>query len=288
MKMNRKKIIIVLFVILALLFLIIEAFYLTRTPIYIVSDTLYYNTTIKFQKNKLKFDALLKNKKLVFVVDEKNNGKWASYDYKEKSTMILSPYISMMMEYDDDINFNNNIIISIDNKLEKADININIDYLSGYEKLGIALKDKGKSVYLLSSKVWPTSISKAVAFEKSFTNVGLTKIELEGNELEQSAYDIIDRIRNTENVEIVSTGSTLVSYLSKDNNSFLYNLEALQSSCVDANSIHYIIYEDLSPLLKNNLTKNDKKVLKTNLKDYQEGLINFFLHLLRDLESSLF
>ncbi len=260
--------------------LAIFSFYNTRKPIYIVSDSIYFDTVIAYQKNKLKYEALINNKKIIFVVDQDFNGEWRNFDYEKDSTIIISPYISMLMDYDKDIIFDNKLI-SIDYELERANLNVSVDYLSGYEKLAQLLKDERKNVYLISSKAWPTSVSKALIFENIFSNEGLTKIVLEGNELQQKAIDIVEKINLEKNVEVVSTGDDLVAYFSNKENNIIYNLEAYQSNIVDINSLHYVIYEDLTQLI--NLENNNKKtILPTKLKDHQAGFVNFFLHLMRD------
>lgn len=283
---KTKKIIIGLFVIIFLMISVILFYYNTRSPIYIISDAIYYDTTISYQKNKLKFKALLNNQQIIFIVDEGASGDWRHYDYVENSTIIISPYISMLMDYDRDINFNNKLI-SIDYELDRADINVGVDYLSGYEELASTLKDEKKNVYLISSKSWPTSVSKALLFSNTFTNEGLTKIELKGSELEQRAYDIVDKINLEENVEVVSTGNDLIPYFSNIENNIIYNFEAYQSFSVDTNSLHYVIYEDLTKLISFDESA-EKVVLDTKLKDHQAGLVNFFLHFLRDFQQKLF
>lgn len=275
-------------VIITTVFLIIEGIYITRKPIYFVSDSFYYESIIKNQKYKLKYKSLINNSKIVYIIDSNNDGSWINYDYKKNSIIVLSPYISMLMEYENDISFDNNFLVSIDNELKKANLNVKVDYISGFEKLADKLKNKGKNIYLISSKDWPTSISKANAFESRFSNSGLTKIELKGNELEQSAYDIIDKINKEESVEIVSTGNTLMSYFINVENNIVYNLEAYQSVGFDKNLLHYVIYEDLSLLFEKDIINKEDIVLSTKLKDHQEGLINFFLHFLRDLQSIIF
>jgi len=283
---KNKKIIISLISLILLLILAVISFYNTRKPIYIISDSIYYDTTISYQKNKLRYEALLNNKKIIFIVDREANGEWRNIDYEKDSTIIISPFISMLMDYDKDINFDNNLI-SIDYELERADLNVAVDLLSGYEDLANILKDEKRNVYLISSKDWPNSVTKALIFEDVFSNEGLTKIELTGNELEQKANDIVEKINLEKNVEVVSTGNSLISSFSNVENNILYNLEAYQSKIVDINSLHYVIYEDLTKLMS--IKDVDKKiVLSTKLKDHQAGIVNFFLHLLRDFQQILF
>ncbi|MGD1821569.1 MAG: hypothetical protein ACPKM0_02265 [Pleomorphochaeta sp.] len=286
MKKKGKTVFIVFIGIITLLFLLVEAVYLTRKPIYFICDSIYYDKTINYQKTKLKYNFLINNHRIIFVVDEFNDGQWIDKDYEKDSIIIVSPYISMLMEYDKDILFEDNYLVSIDNNLERANLNIAVDYLTGFEKLALALKKENKNIYLISSKAWPTSVSKASAFSTIYSDEGLTKIELEGNELEQKAYEIVNKINKEENVEVVSTGNTLISYFNRVENNIVYNFEAYQSNCVETNDLHYVIYEDLIPLV--NLENSENIVLSTDLKNHQEGVINFFLHLLRDLQSLLF
>jgi hypothetical protein len=163
MKLRKKQLFIVPLVIITLLYLMLELFYITRSPIYFVSDSIYYQTTIRYQKSKLKYNALLNNRRVKYVVDEFNNGEWVDYDYKENATIILSPYISMLMSFDDNIKFDNNTLIQIDDSVK-------IDYLSGYEKLARALDKENKTVFLIYSLNWPSSSTKANVFEKAFNN----------------------------------------------------------------------------------------------------------------------
>ncbi len=279
MKLRKKQLFIVPLVIITLLYLMLELFYITRSPIYFVSDSIYYQTTIRYQKSKLKYNALLNNRRVKYVVDELNNGEWVNYDYKENATIILSPYISMLMSFDDNIKFENNTLISIDDSVK-------VDYLSGYEKLAKALDTENKTVFLIYSLNWPSSSTKANVFEKAFNNDNLNIIELKGNELEQRAFDIVDKLNNMENVEVVSTGSSLISYFNKVDNNIIYNFEAYQALSVPLNSLHYILYEDLTPLVKSDV-KSDL-VLDTKLKDNRVGLVNFFLHLYRSLLPKFF
>ncbi len=279
MKLRKKQLFIVPLVIITLLYLMLELFYITRSPIYFVSDSIYYQTTIRYQKSKLKYNALLNNRRVKYVVDELNNGEWVNYDYKENATIILSPYISMLMSFDDNIKFENNTLISIDDFVK-------VDYLSGYEKLAKALDTENKTVFLIYSLNWPSSSTKANVFEKAFNNDNLNIIELKGNELEQRAFDIVDKLNNMENVEVVSTGSSLISYFNKVDNNIIYNFEAYQALSVPLNSLHYILYEDLTPLVKSDV-KSDL-VLDTKLKDNRVGLVNFFLHLYRSLLPKFF
>ncbi len=279
MKLRKKKLFIVPLVIITLLYLMLELFYITRSPIYFVSDSIYYQTTIRYQKSKLKYNALLNNRRVKYVVDEFNNGEWVDYDYKENATIILSPYISMLMSFDDNIKFENNTLIKIDDSVK-------IDYLSGYEKLAKALEKENKTVFLIYSLNWPSSSTKANVFEKAFNNDNLNIIELKGNELEQRAFDIVDKLNKMENVEVVSTGSSLISYFNKVDNNIIYNFEAYQALSVPLNSVHYIIYEDLTPLVKSDIKPD--LVLETKLQDNQVGLVNFFLHLYRSLLPKFF
>jgi hypothetical protein len=279
MKLRKKKLFIVPLVIITLLYLMLELFYITRSPIYFVSDSIYYQTTIRYQKSKLKYNALLNNRRVKYVVDEFNNGEWVDYDYKENATIILSPYISMLMSFDDNIKFDNNTLIQIDDSVK-------IDYLSGYEKLAKALEKENKTVFLIYSLNWPSSSTKANVFEKAFNNDNLNIIELKGNELEQRAFDIVDKLNKMENVEVVSTGSSLISYFNKVDNNIIYNFEAYQALSVPLNSVHYIIYEDLTPLVKSDIKPD--LVLETKLQDNQVGLVNFFLHLYRSLLPKFF
>ena len=279
MKLRKKQLFIVPLVIITLLYLMLELFYITRTPIYFVSDSIYYQTTIRYQKSKLKYNALLNNRRVKYVVDEFNNGEWVDYDYKENTTIILSPYISMLKSFDDNIKFENNTLIQIDDSVK-------IDYLSGYEKLAKALEKENKTVFLIYSLNWPSSSTKANVFEKAFNNDNLNIIELKGNELEQRAFDIVDKLNKMENVEVVSTGSSLISYFNKVDNNIIYNFEAYQALSVPLNSLHYIIYEDLTPLVKSDIKPD--LVLETKLKDNQVGLVNFFLHLYRSLLPKFF
>ena len=279
MKLRKKQLFIVPLVIITLLYLMLELFYITRSPIYFVSDSIYYQTTIRYQKSKLKYNALLNNRRVKYVVDEFNNGEWVDYDYKENATIILSPYISMLMSFDDNIKFENNTLIQIDDSVK-------IDYLSGYEKLAKALDQENKTVFLIYSLNWPSSSTKANVFEKAFNNDNLNIIELKGNELEQRAFDIVDKLNKMENVEVVSTGSSLISYFNKVDNNIIYNFEAYQALSVPLNSVHYIIYEDLTPLVKSDIKPD--LVLETKLQDNQVGLVNFFLHLYRSLLPKFF
>ena len=279
MKLRKKQLFIVPLVIITLLYLMLELFYITRSPIYFVSDSIYYQTTIRYQKSKLKYNALLNNRRVKYVVDEFNNGEWVDYDYKENATIILSPYISMLMSFDDNIKFENNTLIKIDDSVK-------IDYLSGYEKLAKALEKENKTVFLIYSLNWPSSSTKANVFEKAFNNDNLNIIELKGNELEQRAFDIVDKLNKMENVEVVSTGSSLISYFNKVDNNIIYNFEAYQALSVPLNSVHYIIYEDLTPLVKSDIKPD--LVLETKLQDNQVGLVNFFLHLYRSLLPKFF
>jgi hypothetical protein len=279
MKLRKKQLFIVPLVIITLLYLMLELFYITRSPIYFVSDSIYYQTTIRYQKSKLKYNALLNNRRVKYVVDEFNNGEWVDYDYKENATIILSPYISMLMSFDDNIKFDNNTLIQIDDSVK-------IDYLSGYEKLAKALEKENKTVFLIYSLNWPSSSTKANVFEKAFNNDNLNIIELKGNELEQRAFDIVDKLNKMENVEVVSTGSSLISYFNKVDNNIIYNFEAYQALSVPLNSVHYIIYEDLTPLVKSDIKPD--LVLETKLQDNQVGLVNFFLHLYRSLLPKFF
>ena len=279
MKLRKKQLFIVPLVIITLLYLMLELFYITRSPIYFVSDSIYYQTTIRYQKSKLKYNALLNNRRVKYVVDEFNNGEWVDYDYKENATIILSPYISMLMSFDDNIKFENNTLIQIDDSVK-------IDYLSGYEKLAKALDKENKTVFLIYSLNWPSSSTKANVFEKAFNNDNLNIIELKGNELEQRAFDIVDKLNKMENVEVVSTGSSLISYFNKVDNNIIYNFEAYQALSVPLNSVHYIIYEDLTPLVKSDIKPD--LVLETKLQDNQVGLVNFFLHLYRSLLPKFF
>ncbi|MGD1819204.1 MAG: hypothetical protein ACPKOI_04910 [Pleomorphochaeta sp.] len=279
MKLRKKKLFIVPLVIITLLYLMLELFYITRAPIYFVSDSIYYQTTIRYQKSKLKYNALLNNRRVKYVVDEFNNGEWVDYDYKENATIILSPYISMLMSFDDNIKFENNTLIKIDDSVK-------IDYLSGYEKLAKALEKENKTVFLIYSLNWPSSSTKANVFEKAFNNDNLNIIELKGNELEQRAFDIVEKLNKMENVEVVSTGSSLISYFNKVDNNIIYNFEAYQALSVPLNSVHYIIYEDLTPLVKSDIKPD--LVLETKLQDNQVGLVNFFLHLYRSLLPKFF
>jgi hypothetical protein len=279
MKLRKKQLFIVPLVIITLLYLMLELFYITRSPIYFVSDSIYYQTTIRYQKSKLKYNALLNNRRVKYVVDEFYNGEWVDYDYKENATIILSPYISMLMSFDDNIKFDNNTLIQIDDSVK-------IDYLSGYEKLAKALEKENKTVFLIYSLNWPSSSTKANVFEKAFNNDNLNIIELKGNELEQRAFDIVDKLNKMENVEVVSTGSSLISYFNKVDNNIIYNFEAYQALSVPLNSVHYIIYEDLTPLVKSDIKPD--LVLETKLQDNQVGLVNFFLHLYRSLLPKFF
>jgi hypothetical protein len=279
MKLRKKKLFIVPLVIITLLYLMLELFYITRSPIYFVSDSIYYQTTIRYQKSKLKYNALLNNRRVKYVVDEFYNGEWVDYDYKENATIILSPYISMLKSFDDNIKFENNTLIKIDDSVK-------IDYLSGYEKLAKALEKENKTVFLIYSLNWPSSSTKANVFEKAFNNDNLNIIELKGNELEQRAFDIVDKLNKMENVEVVSTGSSLISYFNKVDNNIIYNFEAYQALSVPLNSVHYIIYEDLTPLVKSDIKPD--LVLETKLQDNQVGLVNFFLHLYRSLLPKFF
>lgn len=279
MKLRKKQLFIVPLVIITLLYLMLELFYITRSPIYFVSDSIYYQTTIRYQKSKLKYNALLNNRRVKYVVDEFNNGEWVDYDYKENATIILSPYISMLMSFDDNIKFENNTLIQIDDSVK-------IDYLSGYEKLAKALEKENKTVFLIYSLNWPSSSTKANVFEKAFNNDNLNIIELKGNELEQRAFDIVEKLNKMENVEVVSTGSSLISYFNKVDNNIIYNFEAYQALSVPLNSVHYIIYEDLTPLVKSDIKPD--LVLETKLQDNQVGLVNFFLHLYRSLLPKFF
>ncbi|NCD05096.1 MAG: hypothetical protein EOL97_03170 [Spirochaetia bacterium] len=287
MKLRIKKLIIVLFVTLSSIFILIESIYLTREPIYLVTDSIYYSTTIKYQKTYLKFKALSNGKRIKYIVDEKSDGSWLSYDYKKGSKIILSPYLSLLYSVNDSIKFSNDII-SIDKSCENELLNAQGDYLSGFEKLATILKEKKANVFLISSKAWPLSDIKAKAFKNVFTQEGLTEIKLEGSELEQKAYDLVDMMNKEKNVDIVSTGSLMISYFDKIDNNFKYSLEAYQVPSVDKNSIHYVLYEDLSPLLNNDNYNKENLVLKIKIKNNQEGLINFFLHLGRDLQSLFF
>ncbi|MGD1817253.1 MAG: hypothetical protein ACPKNR_09490 [Pleomorphochaeta sp.] len=279
MKLRKKQLFIVPLVIITLLYLMLELFYITRSPIYFVSDSIYYQTTIRYQKSKLKYNALLNNRRVKYVVDEFNNGEWVDYDYKENTTIILSPYISMLKSFDDNIKFENNTLIQIDDSVK-------IDYLSGYEKLAKVLEKENKTVFLIYSLNWPSSSTKANVFEKAFNNDNLNIIELKGNELEQRAFDIVDKLNKMENVEVVSTGSSLISYFNKVDNNIIYNFEAYQALSVPLNSLHYIIYEDLTPLVKSDIKPD--LVLETKLQDNQVGLVNFFLHLYRSLLPKFF
>ncbi|MDC7238078.1 MAG: hypothetical protein PQJ45_09940 [Sphaerochaetaceae bacterium] len=284
MNIKFKKLFYVFIVTLFAFYALLQIVYYTRSPIYFITDTIYLETTIKQQKTKLKYKALLNNKKVKYIVDRESNGSWKTYDYKPNSTIILSPYISMLYNIDDDFKFNNEFItIDIENEGQKY--NATGDFISGFEKLALALKSDNKVVYLISSKAWPQSSTKAEAFERVFGEEGLTKISLTGDELDQKAYEIVDLINIDEEAQIVSTGATLISAFNKIDNNFYYNLEANQALAFDLNSLNYIIYEDLTPLVESHSTNI---VLKTKLFNNQEGLVNFFLHLYRYLISQLF
>jgi len=287
MKNKFKKFFIWFIVAIIIMFSLLQVLYYTRVPIYLVTDSIYYKTTIDYQKTTLKYKALLNNNKIVYVVDELSNGEWREYNYRENSMIILSPYISMLYCLDDDFEFTNPFV-TIDKSCVGEILNASGDYLSGFEKLAEQLKIEKQNVYLLSSKDWPTSSTKAKAFELIFGVEGLTKINLKGNELEQKAYEIVDKINKEESVEVVSTGTTLISYFNKIENNINYNVEAYQALSVPLNSLHYIIYEDLTPLLDKKNYNDNTIVLSTKLKNLQAGLINFFLRLSRDLKSQLF
>lgn len=284
MKKIIKKVFLVLFLVIIAVYTITQIIYYTRKPIYIVSDSLYYDTTIKYQKTALKYNALLKNNKIIYVVDKESNGEWMTYDYKEGSNIILSPYISLLYSLDTNISFSNPVI-TIGKSSEGELYNAKGDYVNGFEILAKELKSKSKNVYLISSDDWPQSTIKASAFQRAFGSEGLTYISLRGNELEQKAYEIIEGINTQGNVEVVSAGASLISYFSGIENSISYSLEAYQALSVSSSSLHYIIYEDLLPLLEDN---SKDIVLQTKIKNNQEGVINFFLHLLRSLQSLSF
>lgn len=284
MKKIIKKVFLVLFLVIITIYTITQIIYYTRNPIYIVSDSLYYDTTIKYQKTALKYNALLKNNKIIYVVDKESDGGWMTYDYKEGANIILSPYISMLYSLDTNISFSNPVI-TIGKSSEGELYNATGDYVSGFEILAKELKSKSKNVYLISSDDWPQSTIKASAFQRAFGSEGLTYINLRGNELEQKAYEIVEGINTQGNVEVVSTGASLISYFSRIENSINYSLEAYQALSVPSFSLHYIIYEDLLPLLEDN---SKDIVLQTKIKNNQEGVINFFLHLLRSLQSLAF
>ncbi len=284
MNIKFKKLFYVFIVTLIAIYALLQIVYYTRSPIYFVTDTIYFETTIKQQKTNLKYKALLNNKRVKYIVDSESNGSWKEYDFKTDSTIILSPYITMLYNIDDDFKFNNDFI-TIDIENEDQKYNATGDFVSGFEKLALALKSENKVVYLLSSKAWPQSSTKAAAFERIFGGEGLTKISLKGDELDQKAYEIIDMINIDEEAQIVSTGTTLLSSFNKVDNNFNYNLEANQALAVDLNSLNYIIYEDLTPLVEDNSTNI---ILETKLFNNQEGLVNSFSHLYRYLKSQLF
>lgn len=287
MKLRIKKLFIVLFVTLSSIFILIESIYLTRDPIYLVTDSIYYSTTIKYQKTSLKYKSLFNGKKIKYVVDEKSDGSWINYNYKKGSKIILSPYLSLLYSINDSKKIDNDII-TIDKSVEGELLNAQGDYISGFEKLATILKQNEANVFLISSKDWPLSDVKAKSFKNVFTQEGLTEIKLEGSELEQKAYDLVDMMNKEKNVDIVSTGALMISYFNKVENNFKYSLEAYQAPSVDKNSIHYVLYEDLSPLLYQDNYNKKNLVLKIKIKNNQEGLVNFFLHLGRDLQSLFF
>ena len=283
MKKKLKKLFIVLIVTLIAFYSLIQIVYYTRSPIYIVSDSIFYETTIKYQKVKLKYKALLKNKKIKYIVDEESNGSWRQYEYKKGSKVIFSPYISMLYSINDNSKITNPII-SIDKSFDGELYNAKGDYLSSYEELAKLLQNK-TNVYLICSEAWPQSLEKAEVFKNAFNSETLTVLTLKGNELEQKAYDIVDNINKENGAEVVSTGAVLISYFNKIENNINYSLEALQAQSVPILSLHYIIYEDLSPLLED---YSSNIILETKIKNNQEGLINFFLHLYRSLQRQLF
>lgn len=283
MKNKLKKLFIVLIVTLITFYSLIQIVYYTRSPIYIVSDSIFYETTIKYQKLKLKYKALLNNKRIKYVIDEDSNGSWRQGEYKQGCNIIFSPYISMLYSINDNSEITNPII-SIDTSFEGELYNAKGDYLSSYENLAKLLQDK-TNVYLISSEAWPSSIEKAEVFKNAFNNDSLTVITLKGNELVQKAYELVENINKENGAEVVSTGATLLSYFNKIENNINYSLEALQSQSVPINSLHYIIYEDLTPLLEDH---SSNIILETKIKNNQEGLINFFLHLWRLIQRQLF
>lgn len=288
--MERRKInknLLILLLVVAI-FIIIYFYSKSMEPVIFVTDTQYYETTVKKQKFKLEYLALKNKEKLEFKFVEVLQKPIQTLIDDDSALVIMSPLVAY--SYKEGTSVIDNEIISIGYESNNKNvINALLDENNdGWIAVANKLKKQNLPLYIISDKSWPLSEKRAEDFITEYGNAGLTHIDLDGDELKQFALSKIKKIKSEGINKIVFTGSTLLSEFVASDDTFLYTIPENLDETVKRNQIDNIVYTDLSPLFDEQQRESGQISLNQGVWDYQAGLKNSLIQFWKALESKLY
>lgn len=276
--MKRKKINKFLLILLSFVAIlsIFYFYYKSLNPVFFVTDEQYYTTTIKKQQYDLKFLAFKNHEKLVIKqVEILDSPLQKIIGNDQNSLIIMSPLVSYFYVKSDRNIDNPYILIGYDAKDDnglKAELDSSNN---GWIKCAYQLKEKGYPLYLISDKSWPLSAERASVFSSIYGQEGITKIELNGDEMKQYALSLIMKIKEEGINNIVFTGSSLIGDFVSNDETLEYSVSEGLSSVVNYNQLNKVIYTDLSSLFDKEQREMKSIILDQDVWDFQVGLNNY-------------
>lgn len=270
-KINKKILILLFFATIICTF---SMYLLFAKPVYFVSDSSYLETTVSLQKNNLYWQAVKKFKKLKIIESEYLDTNFIQKINDKDALVIFSPLLSYFVE-DRDIKIENPFV-SINVYNSKGETALSDSSNEGWKQVAKIYEKNRIQTYLISDKDWPSSQVKAQVIKDNLDSSLYNEIELNGDELNQYAVSLINKLKKENIYNIICTGSNLIDELNSIDSGIYFSLPSDLYLSVDRERVDYLVSDNLLPLISAKGEVNTSITLKQKVYDLQGGLRNFF------------